>query len=63
MRSVLATGWLLVATLAFWLAYGASETAEALYRVGMALYAVLLTLSLIVAAREWLNKRGRGNAP
>lgn len=65
MRSVLAAGWLLTALLAFWLAYGAGEEADTLYRVGMALYALLLALSLIVVARERLNstKRERGKTP
>jgi len=55
MRSILAAGWLIVALLAFWLAYGAGEENAALMRVGMALYALLLTLTLVFAAREWLN--------
>ncbi|MCS6918189.1 MAG: hypothetical protein NZM28_00290 [Fimbriimonadales bacterium] len=55
MRTLLAFGWLLAALWAFWLAYGAAEPSATLYRAGMAFYAVLLTLSLVVAAREWLN--------
>ncbi len=55
MRSVLAAGWLLAALLAFWLAYWAGEEGVVLSRVGMALYALLLTLTLVVFARAWLN--------
>ncbi|GIV10866.1 MAG: hypothetical protein KatS3mg020_0357 [Fimbriimonadales bacterium] len=64
MRTLLACGWLLVSLWAFWLAYGAAETSATLYRAGMAVYALLLTLSLVVAARKWLNtsKHG-GNQP
>lgn len=62
MRTLLAAGWLIVAVLAFWLAYWAGEAASAWFRVGMALYALLLTLSLVVAARAWLNKRPYGGS-
>jgi len=59
-RSVLAGGWLLIALLAFWLAYWAGDEATALARVGMALYALLLILTLVVFAREWLNAPREG---
>lgn len=62
MHNLLAAGWLIAAVLAFWLAYWAGEAASAWFRVGMALYALLLTLSLVVAARAWLNKRPDGGA-
>lgn len=55
MRSILATGWLIAALLAFWLAYWAGEENTTLMRVGMALYALLLTLTLILVTLEWLN--------
>ncbi|MDW8107026.1 MAG: hypothetical protein RMK45_06055 [Armatimonadota bacterium] len=45
MYAVLAVGWLLVALLAFWLAYWAGDS-PTLLRVGTALYALLLALSL-----------------
>ncbi|MCS7208669.1 MAG: alpha/beta hydrolase family protein [Fimbriimonadales bacterium] len=60
MRSVLAAGWLVLAMLAFWLAYWAGDEAATLSRAGMALYALLLTLSLVVAVRGWLNASRRG---
>lgn len=60
MRTLLAFGWLSVSLWAFWLAYGAAEPSATLYRAGMAVYALLLTLSLIVAAREWLNASQHG---
>lgn len=53
MRSILAAGWLIVALLAFWLAYWADAENAAL--IGMALYALLFTLTLALAARAWLN--------
>lgn len=60
MRTLLAFGWLIVSLWAFWLAYGAAEPSATLYRAGMALYALLLTLSLVVVAREWLNVSRQG---
>lgn len=60
MRSVLAAGWLLIALLAFWLAYWAGDEATALARVGMALYALLLILTLAVCTRDWLNAPRQG---
>jgi hypothetical protein len=56
MRDFVAAGWLVCALLAFYLAYWAdAATANALARVGMALYALTLTLTLVVVARAWLN--------
>ncbi|MCX7925897.1 MAG: hypothetical protein N2554_08820 [Fimbriimonadales bacterium] len=55
MRSVLAVGWLITATLAFWLAYWGGGEANPFYRVGMALYALLLMGTLVIVARDWLN--------
>lgn len=57
MRSILAAGWLIVALLAFWLAYWADAENATLMRIGTALYALLLTLTVAFAAREWLNTR------
>ncbi|MFN7018309.1 MAG: hypothetical protein ACK4RG_03425 [Fimbriimonadales bacterium] len=54
MRSILAAGWLLTALLAFWLAYWAGEE-SALMQVGMAIYALLLILTMVMFARDWLN--------
>jgi hypothetical protein len=49
------------ALLAFYLAYWAdAATANALSRVGMALYALTLTLTLVVVARAWLNRAPQG---
>jgi len=57
MRDLVAAGWLACALLAFYLAYWAdAATASALSRVGMALYALTLTLTLVIAARAWLNR-------
>jgi hypothetical protein len=57
MRDFVAAGWLACALLAFYLAYWADTAmANALLRVGMALYALTLTLTLVVAARAWLNR-------
>jgi cytochrome c biogenesis protein CcdA len=57
MRDFVAVGWLVCALLAFYLAYWADAgTANALSRVGMALYALTLTLTLVVVARAWLNR-------
>lgn len=57
MREVVCAGWLVSALVAFWLAYWAdAETVGALSRVGMALYALTLTLTLVVAARAWVNR-------
>ncbi|GIV06607.1 MAG: hypothetical protein KatS3mg016_2182 [Fimbriimonadales bacterium] len=55
MRSILAVGWLIVALWAFWLAYWADAQNAALMRIGTALYALLLTLTVAFTAREWLN--------
>lgn len=45
------------ALIAFWLAYWAdAATVGVLSRVGMALYSLTLTLTLVVAARAWLNR-------
>lgn len=60
MRSVLAAGWLIAAGLAFWLAYWGGGEANPLYRVGMALYALLLIGTLVVFARDWLNASRQG---
>lgn len=62
MRTLLAFGWLIVALWAFWLAYGAAEPTELLYRVGAALYALVLTLSLVVAAREAVRTPKQGGS-
>jgi hypothetical protein len=57
MRDFVTAGWLVCALLAFYLAYWAdAATANALARVGMALYALTLTLTLVVVARAWLNR-------
>jgi hypothetical protein len=56
MRDFVAAGWLACALLAFYLAYWAN----ALARVGMALYALTLTLTLVVVARAWLNRAPQG---
>lgn len=61
MRNLLAAGWLLLATLAFWLAYWSGESGAALFRIGMVLYALLLALTLVVVAREWLSRSRRGS--
>jgi hypothetical protein len=59
MRDLVAAGWLACALLAFYLAYWADgATAATLSRVGMALYA--LTLTLVIAARAWLNRSPQG---
>jgi 3-dehydroquinate synthase len=61
MRDFVAAGWLACALLAFYLAYWADTAmANALLRVGMALYALTLTLTLVVAARAWLNRAPQG---
>jgi len=61
MRDFVAASWLVCALLAFYLAYWAdAATANALSRVGMALYALTLTLTLVVAARAWLNRTPQG---
>lgn len=57
MRDLVAAGWLASALMAFWLAYWAdTATAAVMARVGMALYALTLTLTLVVAARAWLSR-------
>jgi hypothetical protein len=57
MRDFVAADWLVCALLAFYQAYWAdAATANALSRVGMALYALTLTLTLVVVARAWLNR-------
>ena len=57
MRGVVCAGWLVNALIAFWLAYWAdAATVGVLSRVGMALYSLTLTLTLVVAARAWLNR-------
>jgi hypothetical protein len=57
MRDLVAAGWLVCALLAFYLAYWAdAAAASALSRLGMALYALTLTLTLVIAARAWLNR-------
>ena len=61
MRDFVAAGWLVCALLAFFWAYWAvAATAYGLSRVGMALYALTLTLTLVVAARAWLNRTPQG---
>jgi hypothetical protein len=61
MRDLVAAGWLACALLAFYLAYWAdAAAASALSRLGMALYALTLTLTLVIAARAWLNRAPQG---
>jgi|GEM_PF-1316759 len=60
MRTVGAIGWLLVALLAFWLAYWAGDNL-ALIRAGTALYALIFALSLIVVVLERLHRSKQAN--
>lgn len=60
MRTVVAIGWLLVALLAFWLAYWAGDN-PTLIRAGTALYALILALSLIVVVLERLHRSKQAN--
>lgn len=60
MRTALALGWIAIALLGFVMANWLNTTPdEPLARVGAGLYALLLTLTLILGVRTVLNRYGQ----